>query len=1189
MKINNYKELKLELDKIDFSKNDNLIKYKEELYNIFDLNKFNLNSFNDFTKEIYNDLLNSDKLVSNNYYEVIEQIDKSLNIALNKNNDEINNVTSLIQKEIDDLEKDLINYKDQYREDIFKLKINNETLKSDNYAFFEEEITQIKNEEKDLKQKHLISLAKLENDQKNKIDKINNKYKDLTEKIKDDLNSLKKPYELKVRSLKEKLNNEIENKDNTYLTIKKTHNQSSFKFNEFIDNVRKEYNKEAKSIITKFENKQNDLKIDIEDLNDYFNSIINIIKDEHADKIKALDIVFDVQKAEHEKLVNKLIHQNNEEITSINAKYRELRNNINKKIESLEKEKNDLLLKNKDYNERQNINIKYNKIINPLKNEIFIINNKNEIELTERNNVFETELYNQDINHLKNVNEWRFTKELYDNERSLKLNIEKEKYEHELFILTEKEKLNQQIKDIQLKINQINMEKDLLPIESQLHFSSSLQSRDINLLNIEFDSFKLNNELELKLVNLNKELNELDLIHKLNIAKETLKFNQKIIEVTYQLYIQKEIIERDRDLDILTLQKKLQETLLKQKNQRQENILQGKINKANIKLELYENEITFKIRTLNRKLNLETQKRNFIILNIKNKIQQNKNNKFSNLNIDLSLNSVHLSEKLNNYLLEYLLLNSQYEQNLINIYFDMFNKSVHPKILRDIHKVINSFNNNILKNNFEAIHSFKTYEETIFKEKINNLFSSKYQFKHSEVINKYNSSKNAQKAILDDLNDKIEQLNKEQNELDLRIENNNLIINSIKYSSNKINKNEKEQISLLNDEIKSNQSLIRNNKKLMRNLSKQAKVYNKILTNFTLKQLKEEKRLKRAERKEKKYYYKLINMYNKEINKLKNLIDTNSIKYQTLISKINGSKYLDDKQMSNSNKAISKYFEELNQNLIDSSYNVLSVWKKLHSYIIVQENKVIKTFEDNVKKSINLNDKNFKKFKKLFNRENNFLTNLFNKEKDRLNKELINIQNNTNLNITETHNIYHIFYNETEANINELKNKALNDIKLVNDNLSGVIKQLKVDKEKSLNKIKDKFNKNKTSLLTDQILTNDEIKDLNIKTNQRYSIILNRYEQNRKNHLDNMKKRRSSFSSNINDFNKNSRVYEETYNILVNNNLDKLKNNIKLIKRDFNKDKRQLRKLYVREMRENRKKLKQSLKFKKRQIKKKYK
>src|SRR5690625_7053940 len=131
MKINNYKELKLELDKIDFSKNDNLIKYKEELYNIFDLNKFNLNSFNDFTKEIYNDLLNSDKLVSNNYYEVIEQIDKSLNIALNKNNDEINNVTSLIQKEIDDLEKDLINYKDQYREDIFKLKINNETLKRD--------------------------------------------------------------------------------------------------------------------------------------------------------------------------------------------------------------------------------------------------------------------------------------------------------------------------------------------------------------------------------------------------------------------------------------------------------------------------------------------------------------------------------------------------------------------------------------------------------------------------------------------------------------------------------------------------------------------------------------------------------------------------------------------------------------------------------------------------------------------------------------------------------------------------------------------------------------------------------------------------------------------------------------------------------------------------------------------------
>src|SRR5690554_4796258 len=168
--------------------------------------------------------------------------------------------------------------------------------------------------------------------------------------------------------------------------------------------------------------------------------------------------------------------------------------------------------------------------------------------------VFQTKIYNQDLKHLKHVNEWRHTKELYEKDKELKIAIEKEKYEHELYILKEKIKLEKELYKRIKKIEEAKLEIKLLPIESQLFFTSQIQTRDIDLLNLEFDSYKRDNELKIELAKLNNNLEKLNLNHEINLLKSRFNFDKKIIEIESQLEIEKSIIKRESDLKVLEIE-----------------------------------------------------------------------------------------------------------------------------------------------------------------------------------------------------------------------------------------------------------------------------------------------------------------------------------------------------------------------------------------------------------------------------------------------------------------------------------------------------------------------------------------------------------------------------------------------------------------------------------------------------------
>lgn len=1184
MENRDYKIFKEKINQINFENENVDNTLKKEFSTIFDLDKFDINNFTHYLDTQNKILLNKNILIHKNHSEIISQIDKATTLSLDKNINEIKEFQTNFEKERALVNQELTIYKENYKEEVFNLKINNETNRSENYAFYEEEISQILVEEKSLRNKYLIELNRLENEKELKLKQLKSNFDYEIITLEKELENLIKPYEIKQKSLNEKLSNELINKDDTYLTIKKTHNQSSIKFNAFIDTIKAEYKKNADSITLKHKNSLNDIKIDFEDLDEYFESIKEFIKDDHLEKIKALDIVFDVHKMEHKKKVDELIAENAKQISSINSGFRELRNNLNLEIEKLEAKKNKELLENKDLNERNRINIKYSKQTNPLKNQIIKLNKENNFKLIEQDIIFQTKIYEQDLTHLKHVNEWRYTKDAYDEERNYKLLIEEAKYLNERFVLNEKIKLEEKTYKNAIKINNLKMEMSLLPIESQLYFSSNIQSRDINLLNIEFDAFKLNNELELKLLDLNHELDNIKITHKINLIKESFKFDNKIIEVTYQLYNEQHIIERERDFDILQLQKDLQETLLTQKNLRQDNIVEGKINEQTLFLTKFEHECSYKIKQLEMILNLEVQKRNYIISSIKTRMQKSKILRQSSRVISLSKNNTEFNESINKFLTNHILRNYEAIEKGTSTFVELNKEALHPNIIRETLVILKEFINEVLKDNFQTISYFQNFEKEMFEEKLKEVTDSKYRSKHEDIINIYGSNKKEYLYIIDDLNNDIERLISDNKELENKIYENTLVINSIKLSSSQISPNEINQINNYNTENKSYTLLIKNNIKFINSLEKRIKVHNKYIHSLNSKEALEEFKLQKSKEKETIYYKKLIQKHNRNYKLFNNFLDNIQNKYEVIFSRFNNRQYLDDKNIGLISKLLNKYFSDLYLKINNYSFKLLSVWKKLHELNLEQENNIINKFDLSTEKALKENELNLKQYKSIIESEKKFINKLYHSEINNIENELKNISLNTNQNVTETHNTYHVYYSKTEKDINNIRLEAENKSKLVSDNLNEVLKILNTNKLKTISTLNKQQTNNMTKLLTNIILSNDEIKDLEIKTNERFQVIINKYNNDRKDHLNNLNRRRNSYNHTISTLTHDKTIDNEAFKLVVKRNLKDMRKTIKSLDKGLSNTKKSIRKTRRKESRENKRTLKNSLRFKNRQI-----
>ena len=1185
MKKQNFLNLQNKLKNINFN-NDNLENsLKEQFSRLFQLDSFDENEFLSFVKQENQEMIQKNIEIHRDYSNNIELINKSFKIALDKNNKESEEFTNNSEKKISELLKEFSDKKRIHSSNVFDIRINNETVKSEHYAVFEEELSQIKKEIKERKSKFLIEQNKLDHNKNLKLDALNKTLEERLAAINDQLETLKLQFEEENSTLKQAFINEQQAKDESYLTIKKTFTQSSIKFNDFIKNVKSEFSDTTTKNNQNYQNKINDLNFEIEDLKEYYETAKEMIQAEYTEKIKALDIVFDVQRNDHNKNVQTIINVNNNEISKINANFRSLRENLNEKLKEKETTKTAAYSKASSLVEKNKINNTFRKETDKIQKQILKLNEDNEIKLIQQDIIFQNKIYNQDLKHLKHVNEWRYTKEVYEKERNIKLEIEQVKYNHELYTLKEKIQLEKNIYELNKKIHNHKLEKQLLPIESQLFFASLLQTRDINLLNLEFESFKIDNELNKKLLKLNHDLDELSLYHKIKTLNENHKFETQIININHQLNTEKLILERDNDLEILNLNIKLQETLLNQKNIKQENLAAGKINQANLELEKLEKTIDDKIKAKRKSAISEHQKRSYIINEIQNKNQKHINKIKSERAINISKHEAEFNYNLNKKITGIILNLYKRQHEVFKTFTSLIKSPAHPSVIRELFNLIQDFNDLILIDAKKSLKSYLNYEKNSFGKIIEDYIQSKYQNKHQDIIDMFSDNINSYQTNINDTKEKISNLEYDNKLMHEKRENNSLIINSLMLSNKKnLTSNEKKQIQLLEDEISATNVLFNNNLKLIKNLNKEIKRYNNVIDRLQKQQKNSENKLFKTRDKEHKYYQKLFTKHETKYNYYENYLNNYHLKFNTHFNKLNQGTYLDDNKINTLNISVNKLINNHFESIIYNSFKLLNFWHQLYLTTKKNETRVIERFNKSADLSSKSNQKNYNKLQNISNKEDKFNKNVFENEMIRIDQELKRINEDTNKNVQVTHDQYYEYYIETETDVKRLKNILNHKLQVINDNLNSVINTITNNQDKSISNLNKEFNKDKTSLLTNIILTKKEI-EINVdKNNSRSNILISRYNKNRISHLNNIKAKRNRYNKEISELNNQKDISSAAYDIKVKRNLKRTKATINDFEIKFNLDKVYLRKDNNKEIKTNRKKLKQALKFKSKQI-----
>ena len=1186
MKHLDFNELLTKLSSINFDDKKEEQKIRESLQEIFSTSYFNQQDLESFLEETNNTLLNNNLQLHKQYSDSIENYNKALILSIEKNKDQIDRYIQDAENKISEIQKQIISEKRIINQRISEEQKKNEIALEESAKIYEDEVNQINNEIKEKSDNINLINQRNENEKNLKLEQLQEEFDVEFKLINEQSTEIKNRYAVLIKDLNDELKVELTNKDEVYLGIKKTYTQSSVKFNDFINLKKDEYKKVILKNIESSKAKllELDKQIELENTKHLQNK--DAILQFHLEKTKALNIVFDVQKDVYNQKTSEIINDNNDTVTKINQVIRQKREMIDEKIKLLEKEKWQKQSKSTSIEEKSRINKEYNKIVNKLKKELIELTFKNKQELSKQDIIFQTNLFNHDYEHVKQINEWRYSKNLYDSERKRDQDLEVNRYNHEIFILEKKKILTEKILKEQQEIERINLDKILLPVESQIFFASSLQNREINLLNLEFESYKLDNQLNKQLLETKASLEEQALKYHYKKLEIDLEYNKKIINVQYQLEIEKNILQRNHEIDTLKLNLKLQEDLLNQKNNRLEVTLNSIIKSASLNIEILNNNFTYQSKKVRQVALSEEKKRHAIMQEIRIKNQFQINNTKTTRSIIVAKNDTEARSKINEYYFNKTLELYYNEEKLYKLLLELISLPAHPETVRQLTIIMIEALNITYESVIYILDLYYKNDKKASTSQLETLSDYKYRIKHEEIIDAYNDNIRVVNERKNDLVLRLDSLNEEKLLLINKSKQNYLLID-VYRKNKKSNKDEsqEQQLKTLKIENKNIKDSIKKLTKLQKKFTKDLVPFNKTLERFIKEKNDNEKMLEMEINQDQVAYKHLLTKHNRSYLKVKKTLLNHNLETKKIYSQLLDKPFLNDQLIESTKKKFELIYQSLFSNLIQANQKLLSFW--LNSYLTYknEQEKTINQFEYSSNAAVEQIKKTFNRFLLTEDREINLLTQNYKSKNNQLENKLAKNKNDTQNKIKQIIDNYNNLYSLTEKRIADATDKNKYQIQLTSDNLTDVLTNLGKNYENDSEKLKR--NNDKSIIKTNNNITSikNEIDDNINKTNTRTNIIINKYENERKIHLKNMNAKRIRFINNINKSNKTIEHLTIDYKIKVNENL-------KLVKK-ANKDIEQKLKQFIVKNRKDRHKLtnkersalKKSYRFKAKQIK----
>lgn len=675
--------------------------------------------------------------INRQYAENMENFSHSLNTLIQNNQEEIEKDKKIKYQKTHDLNHNLKFQLEQIEEKVARAEMDAKEKLDKADQVLKRDLAQIQKVMIDARKVYQETTQNIELEKKESTELFQRRYDDAMKRYSDDEEKIKISIEERRSLIKDDGQIAVHINDESYLTIKNTYSQLSVSLNKKINELKKKY----QSVLSTLEKEYNERLLPyvkaIDELKLNYQEAQQKSLQSYTEKMNSLNVIFDVQKSSYESKKERIIHEGNDQITLLNSKLSAYRETVQKEKLIKSREIRDEIKSIDNDRDKERLNIKLTQALNQFDTDLNkqIIRTNKDIVIKKKD--AQRKLFELDQKHLKEINEWRQKKVLYEYEKKQEFAKIDLNFNHNLAATELMQKSEELTYTFQKETILQQHNYDLLPLEYQLLIGASIQERELNILgndaHLTIVSFKHSEALldfELK-----KELVQLEFYRE----KEKAQYNSdlRVLNASTQLELEKEKMKRDFIISEQEIRIELSNTLF---NKQKDNIL-------------------FDQSTYNNEVDLE---REFVYLTNKQTLDQLKNESLRDevkrtfiVNEGRHKHQSRMSnEKATRLLLSYVneLENNQMRtEDFFNILFDfyrmlhvykdalieLYHLPSHPEVFKGMIDYIKRKLTYMLQSYIQIIEEYQQRDQEYYIKKIEDLTGYKYMLKHEDMMNYY--------------------------------------------------------------------------------------------------------------------------------------------------------------------------------------------------------------------------------------------------------------------------------------------------------------------------------------------------------------------------------------------------------------------------------------------------------------------
>lgn len=1006
----------------------------------------------------------------------------------------------------------------------------------------------------------------IENEKADAVEAITNSFKNKINNLDLQIANLDTEHQDELSVIQDEGQKANKSNDETYLIIKNTYTQLSIQLNKKINDIKKKHQKALTEIEKTHEYDLKPVTKAIEDLKLEYQNAQKASLLKYSEKMNSLNVIFDIQKTAYEAKKERIIRESNEAITLFNSKLSAYRETIQKEKLITSRKMRDEMKSMEDDRDRERHNrslTSVNKTYDNDLNKQIIRTNK---DILEKQREQQHRLFNHDQAHLKEINDWRLKKIIYEYEKKQEFAKIDLNFHHNLTSSEQQLKLLQANYNYQKDVLLLNHNKDLLPLEFQLAIAAAVQERELNLLGNDAHLAIAHTKYQENLLNFKMKTRRAKLELEKEISSALYEADSQVLNVSIQLELEKEKIKRDFVINEQEQRIELIKAILNKSKQLIEYDLKQELMNIDSDRELMLIENKFVLDLIKADALKEEYKRQFVINEAKYKNQQRLSNEKASRFLKMYQIELEMNQEQTEDFLKILRMYFSLILGLKNNLVDLYHLPSHPEIFKGIINILLDLSLKLNSSLISILEQYQTYDQEYYIKKIEDLTGYKYMLKHEDTMNVYNQEINkiTQKRayIENDIKKLEEQFFIKQSDF----EHTQAAVNLLLKANEDIKNHELRKDNTLND-LKDNHKQILNYEQDMKRIRKELTSIEhaidqkhleilpieKEVERLTAKQKVAEVKLEQAKHKEASLFYLFLNR-NQDIYQTSALdIKTYFNAVQSFYENLKNEVYVSDTFLQTESLKLDKVFSHYEKRLIITQQGLLDLMLNYYHQNEKEQLKMIKGFKKSLNSLvISLNQTYNHHVRDTFNEQKRHeiekekqLQLQKDKVKSKLSLEKAVFQKKLNLDQQ--------MMKQIESKITANSEKQLQELKLLNENQISIAAQYNTEfmQKKAILDEQDK----KTMLQIDNSiqLANKNFRELEESVSTKNQVLLNRYQLSHEKNIELLKQKTFHYETLVSKATLADQERTKQYNLTLKRmNIkreDELKNIVKHYKR----------------------------------------